>query len=388
MTPRPLNILHWLDLWWREIGGPIRSVSDLAEAMRRRGHRVTVATADARDIPSAWRQGNGPEVAALQHGRLGDLNPASKARMRELVSGADVVHLNGVWEPASATVARIARSVGRPYLVTPRGVLDDWSMNRGLIKKRLYLSLVGSRMLRKAHAVHCTAAGEARQVGRRIPGVRIAVVPNLLDLETLLALPRRECESPRILFLGRVHPKKGLDRLLEALARMDPPEAALDVAGDGDERYVDLIRRQIDRLGIADRVSLHGHLEGPKLRDLMSRAWLMALPTSQENFGNALFECLAAGLPVVTSDDLDTSPELQQSGGAVLVPRDPEAIAGAVSRLLRDARERTETGAAGRRWVRVSMEARLIADRYEALYRCAAMDANRTHSGKRGADAE
>lgn len=376
MTPRPLNILHWLDLWWREIGGPIRSVSDLAEAMRRRGHRVTVATADARDIPSAWRQGNGPEVAALQHGRLGDLDPASKARMRELVSGADVVHLNGVWEPASATVARIARSVGRPYLVTPRGVLDDWSMNRGLIKKRLYLSLVGSRMLRKAHAVHCTAAGEARQVGRRIPGVRIAVVPNLLDLETLLALPRRECESPRILFLGRVHPKKGLDRLLEALARMDPPEAALDVAGDGDERYVDLIRRQIDRLGLADRVSLHGHLEGPKLRDLMSRAWLMALPTSQENFGNALFECLAAGLPVVTSDDLDTSPELQQSGGAVLVPRDPEAIRAACESLILEPGTRRRMSEDARGWVAQSLDPAAIADRYESLYQAAAAERN------------
>lgn len=382
MPTRPLHILHWLDLWWREIGGPIRSVTDLAEAMRHRGHRVTVATADARDIPSAWRDGDGPAVAALKHGRLGDLDPASKTRMRELVSEADVVHVNGVWEPASATVARIARSAGRPYLVTPRGVLDDWSMSRGRIKKGLYLALVGRRMLRNAHAVHCTAAGEARQVGRRIPGVRIAVVPNLLDLEPLLALPRRECETPRILFLGRVHPKKGLDRLLEALARLESPEAILDVAGDGDDRTIGEIRRQIDRLGLVDRVKFHGHVESAAMLELMSRAWLMALPTSQENFGNALFECLAAGLPIVTSDDLDTSPELRQSGGAALVPRDPSAIAIAISRLLRDPRERTRTGAAGRQWVRVSMESGLIADRYESLYRAAAAAA------KRGADAE
>lgn len=383
----PLNILHWLDLWWREIGGPIRSVAALAEAMHRRGHRVTVATADARDVPSTWWKGDGPAVAAVRHGRFGDLDRSSNARMRELVREADVVHLNGVWEPTSATVARIARSVGRPYLVTPRGVLDDWSMTRGWMKKRLHLAVAGGRMLRRAHAVHCTAAGEARQVDRLVPGTRLAVIPNLLDLESLLALSRRESESPRILFLGRVHPKKGLDRLLDAIALLDPPFARLDVAGGGDERHVAPIRRQVDRLGIGDRVEFHGHVEGPALLELMSRAWLMALPTSQENFGNALFECLAAGLPVVTSDDLDTSPELRRSGGAILVPRDSRAIADAVSRLLGDAGGRRGLGVHGREWIRTSMDPRFIADRYELLYERAA-DTQRTRTAHGGGDVE
>lgn len=95
---------------------------------------------------------------------------------------------------------------------------------------------------------------------------------------------------------------------------------------------------------------------------------MLALPTSQENFGNALFESLAAGLPVITSDDLDTAPELADSGGAILVPRSPKAIAGSISTLLADPKRRLELGERGRRWTRAFMDPSAIADRYESMY--------------------
>lgn len=366
---RSLNILHWMDLWWREIGGPIRSVSDLAEAMRQRGHRVTIATADDRDIPDEWRVGEGPTVARLRHGRFGSLDRASRVRMRELVATADVLHLSGVWERSSAMVASIARSLGKPYVISPRGVLDDWSMGQGGLKKRLYLALVSARMVQAASAVHCTAAGEASQVERRVHGSRTQVIPNLLRLDALHALPRAESAAPRILFLARVHPKKGLERLLEALARIDSdPTPILEVAGEGDPKEVARIERRIAELGLGDRVRFHGHLDADARLELMSRSWMMALPTSQENFGNALFESLAAGLPVITSDDLDTAPELADSGGAILVSRSPKAIADSISALLADPKRRRELGERGRQWTRAFMDPSAIADRYESMY--------------------
>lgn len=366
---RSLNILHWMDLWWKEIGGPIRSVSDLAETMRQRGHRVTIATADDRDIPGEWRFGNGPTIARLRHGRFNGLDRASRDRMRELIEAADILHLSGVWERSSAMVASIARSLGKPYVISPRGVLDDWSMGQGGLKKRLYLALLGARMVRGASAVHCTASGEASQVERRVPGSRTQVVPNLLRLDALLSLPRAESTTPRILFLARVHPKKGLERLLEALARIDSdPPPILEVAGEGDPKEVARIERRIAELGLKNRVRFHGFLDVDARLDLMSRSWMLALPTSQENFGNALFESLAAGLPVITSDDLDTAPELADSGGAILVPRSPKAIAGSISTLLADPKRRLELGERGRRWTRAFMDPSAIADRYESMY--------------------
>ena len=366
---RSLSILHWMDLWWREIGGPIRSITDLAEAMRRRGHRITIATADDRDIPSDWRAGDGPTVARLRHGRIGGLDLASRIRMRELVEAADVVHLNGVWELSTSTIARIARAAGKPYVISPRGVLDDWSMSQGSLKKRLYLSIIGARMLRGATRLHCTAAGEAAQVARRVSGSRTCVIPNLLRLDSLLDLPRSESSEPRILFLARVHPKKGLDRLLEAVATVEhDPKPILEVAGQGDAKEMSKIERLIADLGLIERVRLHGHLDAAERLRLMSESWMMVLPTSQENFGNALFESLAAGLPLITSDDLDTSPELAESGGAMLVPRSPKAIAEAISAMLADSGRRLEMGVHGRRWVRAFMDPSDIADRCEAMY--------------------
>lgn len=361
-----MRILHWLDLWWREVGGPLRSVSELASAMRDRGHEVTIATADPRDAPPAWLEGPSPRLVVLRHGVLGRIARTESARMTSLLERADVVHLHGLWERSTHQLARRCRRIGTPYASSLRGTLDDWAMTQSPLRKRLFLRAVASRTLREAALVHCSSSGEAAQAAARLDRPPL-VIPNLLRLEPLLDLPRREAVRPTILFVGRVHPSKGLDLLLRAIASLADPSLVLEVAGTGAAEPE--MRSLAGSLGLADRVRFLGLLEDDALAAALQRAWAMTLPTSQENFGNALFESLAAGVPVVCTRGLDADAELRASGGAALVERTVESIAGALRSLLADAPRRRTMSDAARAWSTREMHPRVIGDRFEAMYR-------------------
>ncbi len=197
-------------------------------------------------------------------------------------------------------IAREASAAGVPYIQSLRGMLDDAAMAYHPIRKRLFLAAVAGRTLREAAAIHCTASGEASQARRWIHREPV-VIRNLVDLCRLLSLERRESANPRILYLGRIHPTKGLAILIEAAAILAAQglRVAVDVAGEGEPSYIESIRALVRRHRLEDAVCLHGHADDATRTTLLSRAWMLASPTEKENFGNALFESLAAGVPVV-----------------------------------------------------------------------------------------
>jgi glycosyltransferase involved in cell wall biosynthesis len=366
-----VKILYWLDLWWREVGGPIASVSGLAEAMASRGHEVVVATADPRDAPESWRGGTGGiTMRELPRGPLHSIAWRGRAALRDLVAGADAIHFSGLWEFSTVQLAAAARRVGRPYVVSLRGTLDDFAMTQSPLRKRAWLLGPGRGLIGAAAAIHCTSLGEIRQAERRLLGRRSVVLPNLLDLNGPSSVQRQESPEPEILLLGRLHPAKGADLLFEAMAKLPPLERPLvRLAGAGSPEYLARLREQANRLGLIERVVFEGHVGEARRLELFARCWAMVLPTLQENFGNSLFEALAAGLPVVTTDRVDTADELARSGGAVIVPRDRDAIAEAVRRILADGSMRRGMGESGRGWVRRELDPDRVVAAYESMYR-------------------
>lgn len=365
-----MRILHWLELWWRNVGGPVRSVTDLSEAMRRRGHEVLIASADPRDAPRDWMEGPKPRMAVVERGPFGRLSRAGRKQVRELVRSADVVHLHGVWERSTNEIAREAHAIGVPFVQSLRGMLDAAAMSFHPIRKRLFLAAIGRRTLREAAAIHCTASGEAAQARRWIQREPL-VIPNLLDLRPLLGLDRHEAPTPRVLYLGRIHPTKGISILLESLSMLARRglQVELEVAGEGDPSYVTQIRSLASRLGIAGSVRFLGHVDDASRLDILGSTWLLATPTEKENFGNAMFEALAAGVPVVATEGLDAEAELKASGGTRLVPRRPESFADAIEPLIRERETRVRLGQAARRWSEAHMHPDLIATRFEEAYR-------------------
>lgn len=260
-------------------------------------------------------------------------------------------------------------------------MLDDWTIAHNLAKKKLFLRLGGRRMYERAAAVHCTAAAELTQSQKWFPRGRGEVVPLFLDLDEFESLPGPDpartrwpvlaSGEPTVLFLSRIHVKKGLERLIDAVGQLHAEglPAQLLIAGSGDPDYEASLRRHAEPLG--EHAHFLGFVSGIDRVSLLQAADVFALPSAQENFGYAMFEALAAGTPAVISREVDTWPELVESGGAAAVEREPPAIAAALRALLEDPAARADMGRKGRRWVLENLNPGAVVARYEDLYRTA-----------------
>jgi glycosyltransferase involved in cell wall biosynthesis len=384
-----VNILHYLPTIRLAEGGVVRAVLDVCTLLARRGHGVTLACWDPADAPASWAapepKGGSPAILRVDRpGRGGLLGRGAQARLAEAIGRADVVHLHTPWDPANLQIARIARRLGKPYILSVHGMLDDWSMAQKALKKRLFMAAFARRLLNGAAAVHCTAEAEKMQAARWFDGSRAVVVPLVFDLSEFRNLPGPELArgaypaaagaEPKVLFLSRLHPKKGAEVLLRAgaLLRAGGMPVTLLLAGSGEPEYVEGLKRLASELGLAEHAHFLGLVVGPMKVSLFQAADLFILPTSQENFGFVFPESLACRTPVVTTKGVDIWPELIESGGAVICEATPEAIAEGSRPLLADPVRLRSMGERGRAWVLDALDSERVSARFEAMYARAA----------------
>jgi glycosyltransferase involved in cell wall biosynthesis len=370
-----LRCIHYLPEIRLEQGGVTRAVLDFCEVFAGAGHEVTLLTGDATDVPGAWQAGGAgvPRVRVIERPRgRWQLLPRGVAEGLEgLLREAEVVHLHAPWTPSNLQIAKAARRVGTPYVLSIHGMLDDWSMAQKSLKKRVFLAVAGNRLLRGAAALHCTAEAELDQASRWFDRGKGVVLPWLFDLAPFEHLPdASESPRPSLLFLSRVHPKKGIERLLGAagMLRRRGIDCDVMIAGPGDADYVARLSELAAREGVGERVRFVGMVRGAEKLALYRSADLFVLPTSQENFGLVLLESLACGTPVVTTKGVDIWKELE-GAGASIVDATPQRLAGAIEGLLKDRAALKALGCRGRKWVFERYEPRRLASAYEAFYR-------------------
>jgi glycosyltransferase involved in cell wall biosynthesis len=207
----------------------------------------------------------------------------------------------------------------------------------------------------------------------KTPGI---VEPNGLDLGEFAALPPEGAFRGRhpelrgramILFLGRIHPKKGLDLLIPALARLGK-EARLVIAGPDQQGYRTVVEGMIRREGVGDRVIFTGMLHGMERVAALRDADLFVLPSYQENFGIAVAEALAAGTPVVISDQVNIHREIAAAGVGQVVETNVAPLAAAIEAWLGDEKRRRSAGERGRDFVRERYDWRRIAEAWREHY--------------------
>lgn len=302
-----------------------------------------------------------------RHGRCTELfAPALLRRFDQLVDSPDltVAHLHGVWEPMLARVAAQARRRRAPYVVTPHGLLDPYSLSQSSLKKRLSMGLVQRRMLNAAAAIHALNEDEKQCIAPLKLTAPVAIVPNGVDLDTLDPLPEpgrfrtqhpRLGEAPFLLFLSRLHRKKGLDILVDAFDRYARAggNMHLVVAGpDGGE--CDATLKLIQHRNLADRIHMVGPLYGPDKLAALRDAFAFVLSSRQEGFSIAITEALACSLPVIISDS-SHFPEVAEVGAGRVLPLEAAAFAKAFNELEADPEAAAAMGRAG---------AQLVRDRY------------------------
>lgn len=212
----------------------------------------------------------------------------------------DVVHVNCCWHPYFAYAVIWARQAGYKVVLTPHGMLEPWIMKRHYWTRKLpSLLLFQRRAVRMATLLHATAEMEKQHLLDLGWNREVCVVPNGIEVQKI-AMKEDWTPSRRLLFMSRIHPKKGVDRLIRAFATL-PVEYTLQIAGEGAPDYVAELQRLASEMGVADRVEWLGGVYGERKWRTVRSADIMVLPTHSENFGIVVAEALAAGTPVITT---------------------------------------------------------------------------------------
>lgn len=242
-----------------------------------------------------------------------------------------------------------------PYIVRPLGTLNEWGMvNRRPGLKRLSFELIEKRILDGAAAIHFTSEQEQREAAQLGVSGRSRVLPLGIDLSDF-DVPPAANEFPSsikiqgrcvILFLSRIDKKKGLDLLLPAFAqiRQHNLEAVLVVAGKGNQEFTTRLQEQAGKLGIAQDVLWPGFLAGREKLAAFAAATLFVLPSYSENFGIAALEAMAAGLPVIISDQVGFAPDVERADAGFVVPCNTGALTDALKVALSDPALRRQKG--------------------------------------------
>lgn len=352
-----MKILHLLSTVDPRAGGPTEGVLQSGLSMRAMGHEVEVVSLDAPDAPYVAAFGLRLHALGPSRGFYG-LCPRLVPWLKENASRFDAVIINGLWQYQSFGAWKALRGSGVPYYVFPHGMLDPWFKRTyplKHLKKSLYWPWAEYRVLRDARRVLFTTEEErllARESFRLYRAneevVAFGTRPPPDDSHTLrdafLAKYPELADKRAILFLGRIHEKKGCDLLLKAFARVRDVDANahLVMAGPDDGEYAAQMRALAKELGIEDRTTWTGMLTGDLKWGAFRTSDVFALPSHQENFGIAVAEALGSRLPVLISDKVNIWREVKADGAGIVTTDTVDGATEALAAWLRMSPQQVE----------------------------------------------
>ena len=356
-----------------EFGGPPVKVRALSEGLARRGHQVTVLTADwglekrlqtqeekitAERSPFGWRRtGNGVQAIYIPtwlRYRSVSWNPAVKRYCRARLQNFDVVHIFGLYDLLGPAVAASSRKRSLPYVLEPIGMFVP--IVRSLWLKRMYHAIWGRRLLEGASAVIVTSKQESVELADGgIAHSKVLLRRN--GVEVPASWPTRGTfrkahgispEEKLILFLGRLSAKKSPDLLLRAFAELTSRSTGIPMtlvfAGPDESGEKAKLSELASQLGVRTKIQFVGPIFGENKWAAYRDADVFVLPSQNENFGNTAAEAVAAGTPAIVTEQCGIAPLLADEAGLV-VPHDPAALSGAIERILHETELRARLAA-------------------------------------------
>lgn len=329
--------------------GTTYAVTRLCQTLGHRGLEVELHTlAPLRDEPvTAYSQ-----IAHTSWGfpaRLG-ISPPMRRALLASAQAADVVHNHGVWMMPNIYAGYAARRAGRPFVFSVHGMFAPWAMKRSRWKKALVGLLGQSASLDCVSCFHATAPAECQEIRQLGYSQPVAVVPFGIDVPAA----REFCAGDfrTLLFLSRMHPKKGVDVLLQAWRRVQAqfPDWRLVICGPDNEGYLPRMMKLADSLDV-ERVDFVGPKYGEDKEKLLDSCELFVLPTFNENFGFVVAEALVRGKPAIVTQSAPWG-GLRQYGCGWWIDTGPGALEACLrTALARDAATLAAMGQRGRKWM-------------------------------------
>jgi glycosyltransferase involved in cell wall biosynthesis len=305
--------------------------------------------------------------------------PALGTALARAIRGFDVVHLHSLFQWPTWAAARIAARASVPYVLSPRGMLGSEVIRRkSRWVKSAWIRLIEQRTIAESAALHVTAELEREEVealGLCLP--RIQCIANGVAWPAahshLSAGPYASLAQPYALFLSRIDPKKGLDRLIEAWKWV--PDLKLVIAGNDENGYQRKLESIAHSFGIRHRVEFVGNVADEHKWALYERAMMFILPSYSENFGNVVAEAMAMGCPVIVTPEVGLARLVRASESGLVTDGAPRALANAIRSLLQDPATRRLMGEKGRLTAQRDLSWQSAAQHMQRLY----WDINQTH---------
>ena len=386
-----MKILHVIPAVAPRYGGPSQAVIEMCLALQHAGLTAELCTTDADgdgrlavelDKPTLYR---GVQTHFFRRDRS-EAFKFSRSLVRwldENVARYDIVHIHAVFSHATYAAARACQRQQIPYIVRPLGTLEPWSMQQKRPRKLLAWHILFRRVLRNAAAVHYTTIQERELTEQSLHLSKGIIIPNGIN-EALLAIKPtgvfREqygipAEAKVVLCLSRLHPKKSIDRLLEAFLELRTQGKIgpwhLVIAGDGEPGYVDRLRGIVRGTAAESSVHWTGWLEGESKFAALAEADLFVLNSFQENFGIGAVEAMACGTPVLLSRQVGLATDVAEHEAGWIVDLQPDGLRNGLLEATANATEARRRGEKARRlvadrftWPQVSAQLRLL---YESL---------------------
>jgi glycosyltransferase involved in cell wall biosynthesis len=364
-----MNILIVIPSLGSIYGGPSKSVVELAQAIGNLGTNVDIVTTNANgsttlDVPlHTWISEKSYRIRYFPYWNLFDYKFSLSLTewLFRHVAEYDLVHTNAIFSYPVLPAYWACQWHKVPYIVTPHGMLEPWALSYKAGKKRFYYSLFEQPALERANAIQMLASSEAERIKSLKLKAPTAIVPNGIHRQDFETLPDSElfyqtCPETRnkqlILFLGRVDPKKGLDLLATAFAKVHSQfqDTHLIVAGPDNIGFLPTAQNYFTEAGCREAVTFTGMLTGSLKYSALAAATLYVAPSYSEGFSVSVLEAMASGLPCIITTGCNF-PEAAAAQAAQVVNIDANEIALALMQCLSNSQQAKEMGQRARQLI-------------------------------------
>lgn len=358
-----MKVLHVVPYISPLYGGPSAVVAQMANTLSCLGVQVDVATTTAHgQVELDVCTGQPISCNGVRYFYFSRQSPkfwmfswALRCWLYRNVRNYDLVHVHNLFAYTTLPACAAARHFGKPYVITPHGMLDPWCLSHKWWKKLPYYYLLEHRNLQHASAVHVTSSFEAVGMANLGFDAKTHVIPLTVEMADGQERTYQDEHPLSLLFFSRLVPIKGLPSLLQALALLRERAGmavVLKIAGQGSSEYLSELHAMVNSLKISESVEFVGFLQGEAKSKIFADADVFVLPSYHENFSLSTAEAMAAGLPVIVSDQVGIAQEISMAAAGIVVPIDsPVALADAIEKFG-SAQARRTAGENGRQLVK------------------------------------